>query len=289
LSNPKTQPEAEPAIASALVARHRYFPDTQKNTAFISPTTPGILRQSPKRNAPFSSAVAIAMMARESADSLPGKVFKIPYYEYEYYFDCCGVIEDLLVTEQKRLTITSARTKPSCAGQTFDLELGFGEAKILVDLFYKGKPPQLVENTEVFAEKKSGVLAISCDKFDVSALVENKNLRFSDAVQVFLLKHGFRRWSFHPRQLSMIAKLADSHQCQTSVSTWASASDYKNDSELSSGDAYLKPTPKIDPKPLPAFEPKHYRCTMCQETWLQKRAGAPTCPKCNTHLFSACV
>lgn len=240
----------------------------------------------PEEECPFSSAVAIAMMARELVGSLPGKLFEIPDYEYEYSFDCCGAIEELLVTEQKRLTITSARKKPSSAGQTFDLELSFGEAKILVDLFYKGKPPQLVENTEVFAEGKSGMLAISCDTFDVSALAENKNIRFSDAVLEFLLKTAFRRWSFHPRQLTLTAKLADSHRCQPAVKAWVDLSDFEGDSEFSFNDECFEPAPKIDPQPLPVFEPTQYRCAMCKETWLQKEAGAPICPKCNTHLFS---
>lgn len=240
----------------------------------------------PEEECPFSSAVAIAMMARELAESLPGKVFEIPDYEYEYSFDCCGDIETLQVTEQKCLTITSAKKKSQFAGQTFDLEISFGEAKILVDLFYKGKPPQIVENSEAFAEGKCGVLAISCDTFDVSALAENKSIRFSDAVLGFLLQTGFRRWRFHPRQLTLVAKLADSHQCRPSINAWEGASDFEDDSELYSGGAYDEPASKNDLKPLPPFEPKQYRCAMCQETWLQKEAGAPTCPKCNTHLFS---
>lgn len=240
----------------------------------------------PEEECPFSSAVAIAMMARELAESLSGKLFEIPHFEYEYCFDCCGDFKVLKVTEQKCLTITSASKKPQCAGQAFDLELSFGEAKILVDLFYKGKPPQLVENTEAFAEGKSGVLAISCDTFNVSALAENKSMRFSDAVLEFLLKTGFRRWNFHPRQLTLTTKLADSHRCRPSINAWASRSDFEGDSKFGFDDEYKEPVPKIDSQPLPAFEPKQYRCAMCQETWLQKEAGAPTCPKCNTHLFS---
>lgn len=238
----------------------------------------------PEEECPFSSAVAIAMMARELAESLSGQLFQIPDYEHEYCFDCCGDFEVLKVTEQKCLTITSASKKPQCAGQTFDLELSFGEAKILVDLFYKGKLPQLVEDTEAFAEEKSGVLAISCDTFDVSALAENKNLRFSDAVQRFILESGYRYWSFHPRQLSIISKSLHSHQCQTS--TWESASDFEDDPEFDVDDEIFEHAPKTDSQPLPAFEPKQYRCALCQENWLQKEAGAPTCPKCNTHLFS---
>ncbi|WP_028877630.1 hypothetical protein [Teredinibacter turnerae] len=240
----------------------------------------------PEEECPFSSAVAIAMMARELVESLPGKLFEIRDYEYEYYFECCSDIESVWVTEQKCLTIASARKKPQCAGQTFDLELCFGEAKILVDLFYKGKPPQLVENADVFAEGKPGVLAISCDTFDMSALAENKGTRFSDAVMGFLLKTGFRRWSFHPRQLSLIDKLTESHQCQPSITAWEISGDFEDDSEFAFDDEYKEPAPKIDSQPLPEFEPKQYRCAMCKETWLQKEAGAPTCPKCNTHLFS---
>ncbi|WP_019606232.1 hypothetical protein [Teredinibacter turnerae] len=240
----------------------------------------------PEEECPFSSAVAIAMMARELAESLPGKVFETPNYEYEFWFDCCSYLEILKVAEQKCLTITGASKKPQCAGQTFDLELSFGEAKILVDLFYKGKPPQLVEKNEAFAEEKSGVLAINCDTFDVSALAEDKSMRFSDAVMEFLLNTGLRRWSFHPRQLTLITKLADSHRCRPSTYAWASRSDFEDDSEFGFDDEYNEPVPKIDSQPLPAFEPKQYRCAMCQEAWLQKEAGAPTCPKCNTHLFS---
>lgn len=240
----------------------------------------------PEEECPFNSAVAIAMMARKLVESLPGKLFEIPDYEYEHYFDCCSDIETVRVTEQKCLTIVNASKKPQFAGQTFDLELSFGEAKILVDLFYKGKPPQLVENTDVFAEGKSGMFAISCDTFDMSALAENKSTRFSDAVMGFLLKTGFRSWIFHPRQLTLTAKLVDSHRCQPPLKAWASSSDFEDDAEFGLDGEYFEPAPKIDSQPLPAFEPRQYRCAMCQKTWLQKEAGAPTCPKCNTHLFS---
>lgn len=240
----------------------------------------------PEEECPFSPAVAIAMMARELAESLSSKVFKIPDYNYEYSFDCCGKTEKLLATEQKCLTIPNARKKPFCAGQTFDLELNFGEAKILVDLFYEGKPPQLIENTEIFAEEKSGVLAISCDTFDADSLMENKNIRFSDAVLSFLLEIGFRQWSFHPRQLSKVAKSVDAHQCRPLMRAKKRMNYFKSKPASYSNDKYLQPTPKIDLRSLPAFEPKHYRCAMCQETWLQKKAGIPTCSKCNTHLFS---
>lgn len=240
----------------------------------------------PEEECPFSSAVAIAMMARELVESLPGKVFEIPDYEYKYYFDCCSDVETVQVTAQKCLNISSAAKKPQCAGQTFDLELSFGEAKILVDLFYKGKPPQLIENTDVFAEGKCGVLAISCDTFDVSALAGNINMRFSDAVLEFFLKGGFRRWSFHPRQISLIDKLTELHQCPPSIKAWEISSDFEDDLDFVFDDEYMEAAPKIASQPLPTFEPKQYRCAMCQETWLQKEAGAPTCPNCNTHLYS---
>lgn len=240
----------------------------------------------PEGECPFSSAVAIAMMARELAGSLPGKVFEIPDYYFKFCFGCCDVTKKSLVTSHKRLAITGASKKPSCAGQTFDLELSFGGAKILVDLFYKGKPPQLVENTEIFAEEKSGVVAISCDTFDVSTLAENKSIRFSDAVLDFLLEAGFRHWSFHPRQLTLAAKLTDSHKCQPSVKAWVGSIDFKDDLEFGLGDEYFEPAPKIHSQSLPVFEPKQYLCTMCKEAWLQKEAGPPTCPKCNTHLFA---
>ena len=210
----------------------------------------------PEEECPFSSAVAIAMMARELVDSLPDKVFETPDYNLEYHFECCGVTEKLPVTSQKRLTISGANKKPLFAGQTFDLELRFGEAKILLDLFYKDKSPKLVENTKAYDEAKSSVLAINCDTFDAEILAENKNLRFSEAVLEFLLKTGDRHWSFHPRQLTLEAKNKNSHQCQPSI---------------------------------PALEPKQYRCIACEVTWLQEEAGAPTCPKCNEHLLSSGV
>lgn len=243
----------------------------------------------PEEECPFSSAVAIAMMARELAELLPGQVFEIPDYAYAHHFECCCKTEELLVAGKKSLTITSARKKPSCAGQTFDLELGFGKAKILVDLFYKGKPPQCIENTEVLAEEKSGVLYISCDTFDIGVLAQNKQLRFSDAVLAFLLDTGFRCWSFHPRQLVMAAKIEASHQCRQSSEVWGRASSFEVDSGLYAKDEYPEPTPANDQKPLRVFEPKQYRCAMCQETWLQKEAGAPICLNCNTHLFSTVV
>lgn len=243
----------------------------------------------PEEECPFSSAVAIAMMARELADTLTGKTFLIPDYYYRFYFECCGDTKEHLVTETKSLTITSARKKPSYDGQIFDLELGFGEAKILIDLFYKGKPIQSVENKNVFTEGKSGVLAISCDTFDIRSLATDKVLRFSDAVMAFLLESGFRRWSFHPRQIPMSAKLKSSHLCHPSNKRWIDAAGFEDDSESYSEGEYPDPAPVIETKPLSVFEPKHYRCAMCQETWLQKKAGAPTCPKCKTHLFSTCV
>lgn len=240
----------------------------------------------PEEECPFSSAVAVAMMARALVDSLPGKTFEISDYNYRYNFDCCGKAEDFLVTKQQRLTITSTSKKPLCAGQTFDLGLSFGEAKILVDLFYEDKPSKLVEKPEIFTEEKSGVLAINCDTFDLAVLAENKNMRFSDAVLIFLLETGFRHWSFHPRQSSIIAKSVNGHQCDPLVNTWKKENNFKGSFKPYSSNEYFEPTLEANIKILPTFEPKYYRCAICQETWLQKEAGVPTCSKCNTYLFS---
>ena len=240
----------------------------------------------PEEECPFSSAVAIAMMARELADSLTGKTFFIPEYDCRHQFECCGDTEDILVTEKKSLTIISAFKKPDCGGQVFDLELGFGEAKILVDLFYKGKPIQRVLNEEVFLKEKSGVLAISCDTFDQGSLAKDKQLRFSDAVLAFLLETGFRRWSFHPRQVTLADKVRSSHQCRPSNKPWSNPVGTDEDSGSCFEVEYLG-RPRVDVTGLtPPFESKRYQCVMCKNEWLQKETGAPTCPRCNTHLFS---
>ncbi|MFT6102781.1 MAG: ssDNA-binding Zn-finger/Zn-ribbon topoisomerase 1 [Candidatus Endobugula sp.] len=240
----------------------------------------------PDEECPFSSAVAIAMMARELAESLIGKAFFIPEYDYCHQFECCGDTEDILVTEKKILTITSALKKPDGGGQMFDVELGFGEAKILVDLFYKGKPIQHVLNEAVLSKEKSGVLAISCDTFDQGPLAKDKQLKFSDAVLAFLLETGCRQWRFHPRQAALADRANASHQCRPSNNYWSDPADIDEDNDACIEVEYLSRTRVNDTELAPPFEPKRYQCIMCKDEWLQLKAGAPTCPRCHSHLFS---
>jgi ssDNA-binding Zn-finger/Zn-ribbon topoisomerase 1 len=240
----------------------------------------------PDEKCPFSAAVAIAMMARELAESLTGKGFFIPEYDYCHQFECCGDTEDILVTEKKILTIASASKKPDCGCQMFDLELGFGEAKILVDLFYKGKPIQHVLNEEVLSKEKSGVIAISCDTFDQGSLTKDKQLRFSDAVLAFLLETGFRKWSFHPRQLTLVDRVNSSHQCRPSNRPRRDPVGIDEDNGSCFEVEYLDRTQMNDTELTPPFEPKRYQCVMCKDEWLQIKAGVPTCPRCNSYLYS---
>jgi len=240
----------------------------------------------PQEKCPFSSAVAIAMMARELTGLLRGKEFKIPDYDCEHHFECCDDIEILSVTKQKRLTISSASKKPSLTGQSFDLELGFGESTIFVDLCYKGKPPQRIGNKKTLGEEKSGVLAINCDTLDVGTLAQNKQLKFSEAVLDFLLETGFRLWRFHPRQLALSAKLEASHQCKPFDESWGDTREYQDDSGMCVKDQSLESLPAIEHKLPEICEPKSYHCVKCKHGWLQKKAGLPICPKCNSHLFS---
>jgi ssDNA-binding Zn-finger/Zn-ribbon topoisomerase 1 len=240
----------------------------------------------PDEKCPFSAAVAIAMMARELAESLTGKGFFIPEYDYCHQFECCGDTEDILVTEKKILTIASASKKPDCGGQMFDLELGFGEAKILVDLFYKGKPIQHVLNEEVLSKEKSGVIAISCDTFDQGSLTKDKQLRFSDAVLAFLLETGFRKWSFHPRQLTLVDRKNSSHKCRPSNRPRRDPVGIDEDNGSCFEVEYLDRTQMNDTELTPPFEPKRYQCVMCKDEWLQIKAGVPTCPRCNSYLYS---
>lgn len=263
----------------------------------------------PEEECPFSSAVAIAMMARELVAVLPGQEFAVPDYHFVHHFACCDQSKMLRVAGHKGLTIASAHKKPVCAGQTFDLELGFGEARILVELFYKGKPLRHVVDNAAFAEAKAGVLGINCDSFDMGFLANNKRMRFSDAVLAFLLASGVREWCFHPRQLTLVFELEAAHQCPP-VRTFHAQSRYlgkkprdfdrtlrdvditRRNVDFSPGvparNAYRGPDPVAE-EPQPVFEPKPYRCGMCQETWLQTTAGAPTCPNCKTHLYSMVV
>jgi ssDNA-binding Zn-finger/Zn-ribbon topoisomerase 1 len=240
----------------------------------------------PDEECPFNSAVAIAMMARELAEPLIGKAFFIPEFDYCHQFECCGDTDDILVTKKKILTITSTLKKPSCGGVVFDLALGFGEAKIFVDLFYKGKPIQHVLNEEVLSKEKSGVLAINCDTFDRGSLAKDKQLRFSDAVLVFLLETDSREWSFHPRQVILADRAKSSHQCRPSNKPWSEPVGIDEDNGSCFEVEYLGET-RVDVTELtPPFEPKRYRCLICKNEWLQKEAGAPNCPLCNTHLYS---
>jgi ssDNA-binding Zn-finger/Zn-ribbon topoisomerase 1 len=240
----------------------------------------------PDEKCPFSAAVAIAMMARELSESLTGKGFFIPEYDYCHQFECCGDTEDILVTEKKILTLASTSKKPDCGGQMFDLELGFGEAKILVDLFYKGKPIQHVLNEEVLSKEKSGVIAISCDTFDQGSLTKDKQLRFSDAVLAFLLETGFRKWSFHPRQLTLVDRVNSSHQCRPSNRPRRDPVGIDEDNGSCFEVEYLDRTQMNDTELTPPFEPKRYQCVMCKDEWLQIKAGVPTCPRCNSYLYS---
>lgn len=241
----------------------------------------------PEEECPFSSAVAVAMMVREIADQLVGKALLIPKLNGRRFFECCGKVVDFSVTSQKRLTITSACKKPVIGNQVFDLEMCFGNAKIFVDLYYKGKPMQDLLNENVFTENKAGVLAINCDSFDAGVLVANKKLRFSDAAQYFLLSAGKRVWRFHPRQAVMSARADSSHECKPVNKRGDNRFSFKEGFDpIRENERNASDPVQLNTVTSPPFEPKMYRCTMCEREWLQKEAGAPVCAHCNTHLFS---
>lgn len=241
----------------------------------------------PDEECPFSSAVAVAMMVRELAGRFSGKSFFIPEYSVRHRFKCCGDLREIVITNKKSLKINSAIKKPNCVGRTFDLELGLGEAKIFVDLFYKGKPEQYISKGEVFAEEKSGILAINCDTFDLGSYVKDKRLRFSEAVLVFLLEAGFRKWIFHPRQSTSLEKEITSHQCRASNNPWEEpVSNDQGDMLLNEVVEYLENTQTHTIESIVSFKPRQYRCVICNIVWLQEKPGAPICPKCETHMYS---
>ena len=243
----------------------------------------------PEQECPFSSAVAIAMMAREICSELIDKNILLPALEYTHCFDCCGEYVDFIATKQKTLRISDAQKKIVFGDLTFDLELSFGNAKILVELFHKGKPKQRLHNKKAFLGEKRGVLAINCDSFDSGVFAENKQLRFSSAVRHFILTNGLRSWVFHPRHESMFASMISSHQCQPETERWDDFEGFDEPTEV----LQSEPKPREYARPvsvkLPSFEPKGYRCAMCNNEWLKKVAGPPVCPHCNTHLYAVSV
>lgn len=237
----------------------------------------------PEEECPFSSAVAIAMMARELAESLLGKTLSIPEYDIVHQFECCSETIDILVTEERHLTITNSFKEPRCGDLVFDLELEFGEARIYIDLFYEGKPRKYIFNENILFKQKAGVLAINCDTFDIDYLKNANQLRFSDAVRTFVLESGFRKWSFHPRQIKIIHKIESSHNCQTPYAFEIESNDISNDATFK---ASHYGSPNDDDQGYLSFNPKKYTCAICKNTWLQNKPGIPNCSQCNTHLFS---
>ncbi|WP_461516620.1 hypothetical protein [Porticoccus sp.] len=237
-----------PGCCAPLVSRHSevkrsHFAHDSKNKT-----------ENPSDDCPFSSAVAIAMMARNLVDEYAEKSLSTPGHSVMYSYECCGKTDEIVVSSGAINTIDSAESNVSLAGQHVDLKFVIAGYQIYVDLVYAGKHPVSVPS-EVLQENKAGLLRLYCSSFSTSDFSANRDMRFSDAVLNFVLVDGFKDWVFHPRESSCLNNARSGHRCRKS-------------SEL----AYTSS--------------KKLQCVRCGLAWEKAFSQPFVCPECNaTHLY----
>lgn len=198
-----------PGCKAPLLSRHPQDEDRRRYFAHDSKHE----LAKPEEECPFSSSVAVAMMVRELAQQYIGKIFQTPPLDVGGHCESCHDKWPIAVTEGAEVVIDDVEVNSSEQSHRFDLKLIVKGYALYIDLIYKGKPPEHLEESELIAVK-AGVLALSCDSFSLARFKSARKLRFSDAVLVFVLKEGLRQWRFHPRQKSMIEASQRNHRCQ---------------------------------------------------------------------------
>ena len=230
----------------------------------------------PEEECPFNSAVAVAMMARKLASSLSGKVLHTPVYEVVQEYACCRDADVVLVANESRVTIESAFANASECSHRFDLKFVIGGYPIFVDLVYKGKPAMMLCEPDLQATR-AGVLEINCDSFSIERLKDDRTMRFSQAVEEFLLDAGFREWRVHPRKTVAIQKAQDGHKCRDRYA------DFKMPIVSSVRDTSSYSSPEFKQSYLAG---KRFYCVICDQEWVHSADSNWCCPKCKSHLYA---
>lgn len=235
----------------------------------------------PEEECPFSSAVAVAMMAREIAPQLQGCELATPSYDYDVFFDCClNKVDTLHISQPCSVRIDTVYVNVKIGSHHFDFKLVVSGYPIYVDLIHKGKPPvQLVEAE--LGEEKAGVLSIDCDFFLANWDRCERKQRFSEGVIAFILNLGARSWQFHPRQLAKIKAATERHKCRygydPDTMTVFSESNRTKANEYSLSSIHKE---DIDTKGIPHF------CIKCNQEWEYRARESNKCPSCDEFLFS---
>ncbi|WP_238559263.1 hypothetical protein [Marinimicrobium sp. LS-A18] len=230
----------------------------------------------PEEDCPFNSAVAVAMMAREMASELPGRVLETPPLKDSLFCSSCGGSDSVQVSLGAQNTVERAQARVNVCGHYVDLMVEVGGYKILLDLVYKGKPPITVIPSKL-QENQVALLTLDCDSFSISSFKRDRNLRFSEAVLAFMLSDGVKEWAFHPKAASSMEKARRNHRCVS-----------PKPSKGSFGAKIRRRTPPAEQRVAESkIEPKHYQCVICGVEWIHDVPSAPRCPKCqNSHLYA---
>jgi len=237
-----------PGCSAPLLSRHpkvkrEHFAHDSKNKT-----------ENPLENCPFSSAVAIAMMARNLVNEYVESELRTPSHSVIHRYECCGVSDEITVSPGATNKIDNAESNVSLLDQHVDLKFVIAGYPIYIDLIYTGKHPVSVPD-EVFQKNKAGLLRLYCSSFSTSDFSNNREMRFSDAVLNFVLVDGFKDWVFHPREVSCLYNAVSDHQC-------------KKSSDLAYGSS------------------RKLQCIVCDLTWEKAFSQPFVCPECNaTHLY----
>lgn len=235
----------------------------------------------PEEECPFSSAVAVAMMAREIAPQLQERELITPYYDYDVFFECClNKVTTVHISKPVSVCIDEVYVNVRTRSHHFDFKLMVSGYPIYVDLIYKGKPAVPLVETEL-SEEKAGVLSIDCDFFLTHWDRRERNQRFSEGVIAFILKWGVRSWHFHPRQTAKIRVARELHKCSYGYDP-DTMTVFREPNEVEPNQPVVSLCQKenIRTKGTPQY------CVMCQQEWEYRSSESNKCPGCGTHIFS---
>jgi hypothetical protein len=263
----------------------------------------------PKKHCPFSSAVAVAMMVRNLAPEMVGKMLATPSRTVMEVCTRCGKQEPIEVTRYSTNRIDEAVADVLIYGHRVDLKLSVAGFTVLVDLVYKGKQSPLL-NESMLQEKRIAVLELSCDRFPVASLRRNRKLRFSEAILAFFQNPGDKHWRFHPRTKSLREKIRQDHQCRhravrpprarfkrdrvytsrerdDSFSLMGTLSHRDSSDEV--GEMFEWEHEMTDPTVVDKENDaiaKRFECVLCNLCWVHHGSRNWKCPICNSYLYS---
>ena len=229
----------------------------------------------PEEDCPFNSAVAVAMMAREMATELPGKILETPSLKDRLYCSFCGGSDSVQVSLGAQNAIARAQASVNVYGHHVDLMLEVGCYKVLLDLVYKGKPTITVDRSKL-QESKVALLTLDCDSFSVSSFKRDRDLRFSEAVIAFILRDGIKAWAFHPKTVPKLDQAGRVHKCSKPTQIRRPFGKTSYDRAL----------PVNWEREVPVKKPKRFQCVVCRVEWEHDFTNQLHCPKCKSHLYA---